>query len=157
MAASEESVVHGSPACPSPSAAEPHHLPSLDRLLRQPGVAALLREHGHTLVAAEARALLALLRTQALARALHRDQLGPEALAQQLAARLHQRLAPRLRRVLNLTGTVIHTNLGRALLADQAAQPAGRADGRPEQPGVRPRQRRPRRPRQPGRGPAVRR
>ncbi len=120
MAASEESVVHGSPACPSPSAAEPHHLPSLDRLLRQPGVAALLREHGHTLVAAEARALLALLRTQALARALHRDQLGPEALAQQLAARLHQRLAPRMRRVLNLTGTVIHTNLGRALLPEAA-------------------------------------
>jgi L-seryl-tRNA(Ser) seleniumtransferase len=39
-----------------------------------------------------------------------------------LAARVQARLAPRLRTVLNLTGTVIHTNLGRALLADSALQ-----------------------------------
>jgi L-seryl-tRNA(Ser) seleniumtransferase len=36
--------------------------------------------------------------------------------------RVAARLAPRLRTVINLTGTVIHTNLGRALLADSALQ-----------------------------------
>ena len=36
--------------------------------------------------------------------------------------RVAERLAPRLRTVINLTGTVIHTNLGRALLADSALQ-----------------------------------
>ena len=41
-----------------------------------------------------------------------------------LAARLREELAdarrPRLRRVLNATGVVIHTNLGRAPLAEEA-------------------------------------
>ena len=41
-----------------------------------------------------------------------------DALAQAVASRLQ----PRLRAVLNLTGTVIHTNLGRALLAEPALQ-----------------------------------
>ena len=111
----DESVVHGSKA----SAKD---LPSVDRLIRSPAAAALLAEHGHTLVAAEARALLDGLRAQALAGALPVAAVQGAALDAALAARLQARLAPRLRRVLNLTGTVIHTNLGRALLADAALQ-----------------------------------
>jgi L-seryl-tRNA(Ser) seleniumtransferase len=38
-----------------------------------------------------------------------------------LHARAHQRLASRPRRVLNATGVIVHTNLGRAALADAAA------------------------------------
>jgi L-seryl-tRNA(Ser) seleniumtransferase len=115
MAMPEESVVHGSKAAPK-------DLPSTDQLLRTPAAAALLREHGHTLVAAEARALLEGLRAQALAGALRACALTADALAAALTRRIAQRLAPRLRAVLNLTGTVIHTNLGRALLADSALQ-----------------------------------
>ncbi|HEY0817312.1 MAG TPA: L-seryl-tRNA(Sec) selenium transferase, partial [Rhizobacter sp.] len=110
-----ESVVHGSKA----SAKD---LPSVDRLLRLPAVAAIVAEHGHTLVTEEARGLLESLRTQALAGVLDATAVQTEALAAVLGHRITQRLTPRMRRVFNLTGTVIHTNLGRALLADSALQ-----------------------------------
>ncbi len=123
MARPSESVVHGSPAAPSEQPkAQAQDLPSIDRLLRQPGAAALSAEHGHTLVADTARALLAELRADAIAGSLARAAVAPEALAGALADRVQTRLTPRMRRVLNLTGTVIHTNLGRALLADEALQ-----------------------------------
>ncbi|KQV48653.1 L-seryl-tRNA(Sec) selenium transferase [Pelomonas sp. Root1217] len=111
MAAPDESVVHGSKASPK-------DLPALDRLLRE--AAPLVAEHGHTLVAKEARALLDALRTQALAGALTRSDL--DGLPAALAARVQARMQPAMRAVLNLTGTVIHTNLGRSLLADAALQ-----------------------------------
>lgn len=115
MAAPEESVVHGSKAAPK-------DLPSIDKLLRLPANAALLAEHGHTLVANEARALLDSLRARALAQDLTLADVQPEALQQALAARVAARLRANMRAVINLTGTVIHTNLGRALLADSALQ-----------------------------------
>jgi L-seryl-tRNA(Ser) seleniumtransferase len=110
-----ESVVHGSKA----SAKD---LPSVDRLLRSGPVAALVAAHGHTLVAGEARALLDTLRAQALAGELDAGAVQAAAIDSALNQRVAERLAPRMRRVINLTGTVIHTNLGRALLADSALQ-----------------------------------
>jgi L-seryl-tRNA(Ser) seleniumtransferase len=122
----EASVVHGTKAGNSSSSdpgnapVAPHHLPSVDRLLH--GASALVQAHGHTLVAGEARALLDALRSQARAGTLPERALEPGALHAALAARIDARLAPRLKRVLNLTGTVVHTNLGRALLSDAALQ-----------------------------------
>ena len=120
-----ESVVDGSKAkvaegVPAEPRAEPKDLPAVDRLLREPPVAALLHEHGHTLVASEAKALLEARRGLARAGALARDAASLPKLAGELCVAVEARLAPRLRAVLNLTGTVIHTNLGRALLADAA-------------------------------------
>ena len=80
----------------------------------------LAAEHGHALVAESARRCLAELREHALAGELGRDALAPEALAARLGDRLAATLAPRLRPVLNLTGVVVHTNLGRSLLAPAA-------------------------------------
>ena len=107
------------PASPKPS---PKDLPALDKLLRHASVAALVAQHGHSCVAGEARGLLDALRQRALAGNLEPAELGPDALAQAVAGQVAARLAPRLRTVINLTGTVIHTNLGRALLADSALQ-----------------------------------
>ena len=121
MARPPESVVHGSPVPTKETPrAQAQDLPAIDRLLRQPAVAALVAEQGHTLVADCARALLAELRQTALAGQLAATAIEPQALASALAARVQARLAPRMKPVLNLTGTVIHTNLGRALLADEA-------------------------------------
>ncbi len=113
MAPPDESVVHGSKA-------HPQDLPAVDRLLRAPDTQSLIAAHGHTLVAGEARALLDALRPRAIAGQLPLADVQPEAMQAALLQRVQARLAPRMQRVLNLTGTVIHTNLGRALLADEA-------------------------------------
>ncbi|MBM3406165.1 MAG: L-seryl-tRNA(Sec) selenium transferase [Betaproteobacteria bacterium] len=108
-----QSVVDGSKASPK-------DLPSIDRLLRSSTGAALVAEHGHTLVAGEARDLLQTLRGRARDGTLLATDLLSEPLGAALQARIQARLAPKLRQVINLTGTVIHTNLGRALLAPEA-------------------------------------
>jgi L-seryl-tRNA(Ser) seleniumtransferase len=113
MARPEQSVVDGSKASPK-------DLPSVDRMLRSPAGHALVAEHGHTLVAGEARALLETMRDRARAGQLAALEVAADTLGDTLSGRVNARIAPRMRRVLNLTGTVIHTNLGRALLAPEA-------------------------------------
>lgn len=53
--------------------------------------------------------------------------LDPPALAQRAAARLQRAMRPKLVRVINATGIVLHTNLGRAPIATAAAQAAAEA------------------------------
>ncbi len=97
-------------------------LPSVDRVLSTPAARALAAQHGATATTAAVRAALDALRPAVLAEQAMAGQLAPEALAQQAQALLAARLAPRMRAVFNLTGTVLHTNLGRALLPDAAVQ-----------------------------------
>ncbi len=100
-------------------------LPSTDRLLQGAAAQVLVRAHGATLVTGEARALLAEARQCVLAGAVppwlqSSDPL--HALGDALAQRCAARLAPQLKRIVNLSGTVIHTNLGRAVLPDVAIE-----------------------------------
>ena len=92
-------------------------LPSVDRLLGQPAIVALIGQHGRQVVTALIRDLLATARLRAMAG-------GPVAeeatLVQEAAARADALARPRLRTVFNLTGTVLHTNLGRATLPEEA-------------------------------------
>ncbi len=124
IARPDESVVHGSkaqaPQASSSPAASPKDLPSVDRLLRHAAVQNLVDEHGHTLLASQARLLLDDARTRALAGGLPLADASIDALAAQLAEAVDRRLRARMVSVLNLTGTVIHTNLGRALLPEAA-------------------------------------
>lgn len=110
-----ESVVHG-------SAVPPNALPALGRLLETQVCAALIAEHGHTIVAKVARAHLDALRIDARAGKLDASQLEPQALHDAIAAGLDRELSGAMRRVFNLTGTVLHTNLGRATLAPAVAR-----------------------------------
>ena len=95
----------------------PRDLPSIDRLLRDPRLAALPRE----LALQAAREVLEEARTGALNGGwpYQVDQLP--ALVEQ---RVAQATAPRLKRVINATGVIIHTNLGRAPLSAAALEAA---------------------------------
>ena len=97
-------------------------IPSLDRLLNQPALEPLLAHHGRTQVTCVLRAHLDELRREALAGSLNADALGSERVAADLQAKLGAVSQLRLRPVFNLTGTVLHTNLGRAVLPDDVVQ-----------------------------------
>ncbi|MDD3433980.1 MAG: hypothetical protein PHW05_09375, partial [Tepidiphilus sp.] len=97
-------------------------IPSLERLLASSAFGALLAAHGRTRVLAVSRAHLATLRVRAQEGALALDALRPEAIAACVQETLQAQDRPRLRTVFNLTGTVLHTNLGRAILADEAVR-----------------------------------
>ncbi len=87
--------------------------PAVDKVLAWAEIAALVADHGRPLVLAAVRDELAARRSNGAA-------LDRASLAAALAARLRQLLAPSLRPVLNLSGTVLHTNLGRAVLPAEA-------------------------------------
>jgi L-seryl-tRNA(Ser) seleniumtransferase len=90
-------------------------LPSVDRLLRSGGAAAPIAAHGRAAVTEAIRAALAEARA---AGAVPDD----DALVRRAAERLADAARPVPRRVFNLTGTVIHTNMGRALLPEEAIE-----------------------------------
>jgi L-seryl-tRNA(Ser) seleniumtransferase len=92
-------------------------LPSVDRLLQEEPVAALVVRWGHDLTVDAARETLDRARQEVLA-----GQTCPpaEALAQQVGERLAARLRPTLRPAINATGVIVHTNLGRAPLSAEA-------------------------------------
>jgi len=102
-------------------------IPSLDRLLNAESMAPALAEHGRSQVVAALRKDLAALRERALAGGLPKAELEAAAVAARVAGNLARAARPRLRAVYNLTGTVLHTNLGRALLPDEAVASVLRA------------------------------
>jgi len=97
-------------------------IPALDRLLRTAGMAALCEEFGRAEVVRALKADLGALRAAIGAGGVEPGAVAPNAIASRAAARLASRARPALRRVFNLTGTVLHTNLGRAPLAEEAIQ-----------------------------------
>jgi len=88
-------------------------LPSVDRILGEPAVAVLIERHGRQLVVDSVRAVLAEMREGKL-------PVNGAEIAAHCAARLEADMRPSQRRVFNLTGTVLHTNLGRAPLPEEA-------------------------------------
>ena len=89
--------------------------PSVDSVLRWPAVEALVAAHGRPLVLAAVREELAACRAS--------NEIGADDdFAAAIAARTLAQLAPSLRKVFNLTGTVLHTNLGRAPLPPEAIE-----------------------------------
>jgi L-seryl-tRNA(Ser) seleniumtransferase len=100
----------------------PADIPSLDRLLNLAPAAALVETYGRTRVTTVLRGLLDSLRAGVLQGGVPAADLLPQAILQNLSSQLQAESVPHLRPVYNLTGTVLHTNLGRALLPDEAVR-----------------------------------
>jgi L-seryl-tRNA(Ser) seleniumtransferase len=99
--------------------------PSVDRVARSPEGVRLSEIYGHVAVVQAIRAVIDThrsSRTDAASAPLPEGEAVVEA-GQLLATRT----TPALRRMFNLTGTVLHTNLGRALLSEAAAEHAAMA------------------------------
>lgn len=102
-------------------------LPAIDRLLRDPAIEPLVAKHGQTLISE----LLRQMQAQAREAIKTRQQLPPwcHDWPQALLEHLSQQQRPALQPVFNLSGTVLHTNLGRALLAQPAIDAVVQAMG----------------------------
>lgn len=91
--------------------------PSVDEVLRSPHCELAITRHGRQATTGAVRQVLERLR---------RDQgvaaVPVEAIAERALASLEEQERPSQRPVINLTGTVLHTNLGRALLAEEAIE-----------------------------------
>ncbi len=106
-------------------------LPSVDELLRLSAIAELCAREGHAAVTEAARAVLASVREEIASGAL--DESGTElavagieqAIERQLRGALRYSLQP----VINATGVILHTNLGRAPLSEAALRHANEIAG----------------------------
>src|SRR5205085_12286742 len=95
-------------------------LPSVDALLRQPVLAEAAQAVPRALLVEAVRSELAAARAQLNGGRSRAGVPDPEALAGRAAARAHAALTPQIKRVLNATGIVLHTNLGRAPFSEAA-------------------------------------
>ena len=100
-------------------------LPAIDRLLRDPAFSPLLMQYGHSQTVALLRQMLDEAREY-----IRLNQALPgwcEAWLMETSRRLSQTQQSALRPVFNLTGTVLHTNLGRAIQAEAAVTAVAQA------------------------------
>jgi L-seryl-tRNA(Ser) seleniumtransferase len=110
-------------------------LPAVDRLLSSPEVEELTARYSRERVVEALREALSDLRR----RVLHPESeesaepdLSPETLIRDAGRRLETLFRPYYRPVVNATGVVLHTNLGRAPLPRRAVQALAEAAGRPQ-------------------------
>lgn len=101
-----------------------HQLPSIDRLLQQPQVQTLQSQFGRNEVVKALRETLAEIRQQLT---VNTPIPSETELLHTAYQRLQQRSRSQLRAVFNLTGTVLHTNLGRATLPETVVEAIVRA------------------------------
>jgi len=94
-------------------------LPSVDRLMQDPSVIRWTELHGRGLVVEALREALESLRQEMMAGSPYPGQ--DETLAR-VEARLESMVRPTLRPVINATGVILHTNLGRAPLSEDALE-----------------------------------
>ena len=111
-------------------------LPSVDRLLQSPPATLMVQDFGRDLTTQALRAVLAEARAQAVQDSSVPD---PDQLLVNTRRRLEDWLAPSLRPVINASGVIVHTNLGRAPLSQaalEAIQAIARSYNTPSKPAI---------------------
>ena len=106
-------------------------LPALDKLLVWPQVAELAAGYGDAATKDAARDVLDELRAQITDGAPAEDLVEADALTTRISRHLAARFSPSLKPVFNLTGTVIHTNLGRAVMPKSVIEEIARVAAQP--------------------------
>jgi len=99
-------------------------LPSVHVLLETPVLTELISEVGQEIVADSVRKYLDNLRSKLMLENAEKIPLAPNQMADQIALEIQQVAKPVFRKVINATGIVLHTNLGRSPMAPSAAKAA---------------------------------
>src|SRR5262249_51295056 len=99
-------------------------IPSVNDVLAAEAVTALLEKHAHEQIVSAIRSELDDLRGRLANGEPANGQPQVADIANRVSERLSKELRPKLRLVINATGIVLHTNLGRAPAAESAAQAA---------------------------------
>lgn len=94
-------------------------IPGVDELLKDPYLSAPLTEHGAGIVTEAVRSALDDLRTGVLGGAV--TEVTGDLIRAMVDDNIASLTRPSIRKVINATGTIIHTNLGRAILSTEAA------------------------------------
>jgi L-seryl-tRNA(Ser) seleniumtransferase len=102
-------------------------LPKVDELLKDAAVAPLLQTHPRQLVVEAVRDAVARLRQQILSG--ETDTVAPDALPALIRQRVFQKQERHFKRVINGTGIIVHTNLGRSNLSQPAIDAVTEAAG----------------------------
>ena len=107
-------------------------LPSTDEVLRQPEVLALAEREGHAAVTESVRAVLTRLRQEITTDRLNEKSLdlALNGLPAVIERELRHSLSYSLRPLINATGVILHTNLGRAPLGSSALEHIRNASSR---------------------------
>ena len=112
-------------------------IPSVDRVLRQAEIRGLIDSFGRQAVTGAVRDALGAVRDELAEKGeAALAETAEEALFRRVADAIDAQSAPSLKPVFNLTGTVLHTNLGRAALAARGNRGHGEGCGRGQQPRI---------------------
>lgn len=96
-------------------------IPSVDRLLSDPCFEDIKKEYSDEIVKRMVRASLEELRDEIRGGEADESECSAEALARRTRKTAHRRVGPKLRKLINATGVIVHTNLGRSPLSRRVA------------------------------------
>jgi L-seryl-tRNA(Ser) seleniumtransferase len=106
-------------------------LPAVDELLHQPEIAGMMVRDGQPAIADACRAVLSRIRAEIASGYLdqHKLKLALSEIPRAVERELEYALSYSLRPVINATGVILHTNLGRAPIAQNAIEHIGETAG----------------------------